>query len=108
MDMDARPLMNALVYNPAHPGPLYLPNLEELYLDGYKVGEEEVCNLIQSHWRLINEDNTGVNQSLPDLENGTSRLRKARIRVYRRGHYNAPFERLKRESALHGIQFDFC
>ncbi|KAF9077503.1 hypothetical protein BDP27DRAFT_1311153 [Rhodocollybia butyracea] len=98
------PLVNALVYKPARSGPLHLPNLEELYLEGSEVEAEGVCNLIQSYWRLIDEDNA---QTLPDVENCTSRLRKARVHACHWVNDTDRFKQLERESALHDIEFEF-
>ncbi|KAF9067479.1 hypothetical protein BDP27DRAFT_1267445 [Rhodocollybia butyracea] len=105
--LDIRPLLVALVYNPNHPGPLHLPNLEELNLDVPEVEVGEVCNLIQSYWRPIDKDNAGANPSLPDVEDGTSRLRKAKFLASDRQVDVDRLTKLAHESALHGIQFEF-
>jgi hypothetical protein len=101
--------MDALIYSPACPGPLHLPGLEELYLEGHEVEQEKVCNLIQSYWRPTKKNITGVNQSLPEVEGGTSKLRKATIQSW---SHQGPdkidcLRQLVHESALHGIEFGF-
>ncbi|KAF9077502.1 hypothetical protein BDP27DRAFT_1356967 [Rhodocollybia butyracea] len=107
-DLDIRPLIDALIYNPARPGPLHLPNLEELYLQGHEVEQAKVCDLIRSYWRSTKEKNTGTNHSLPDAEDGTSRLRKATIRIWaHQGLDTDCLRQLVHESALHGIEFGF-
>ncbi|KAF9066694.1 hypothetical protein BDP27DRAFT_1449576 [Rhodocollybia butyracea] len=105
--LDLRPVIHALVYDPTSPGPLHLPNLEELYLDANEVEEEEVRHLIQSYWRPINENNAGANEFLSDVEGGGSRVRKATILTYTTLANINYFAELAHESALHGIQFEF-